>query len=43
MGKEQNAVELTRSLYKEIKAMNCDQMEKVLSNIYEQGAKSCYA
>ena len=40
MEKEQNAVELTRSLYKEIKSMNRDQMEKVLSNIYEQGAKS---
>ena len=40
MEKEQNTVELTRSLYKEIKSMNRDQMQQVLTNIYDQGAKS---
>ena len=27
-------------MYKEIKAMNRDQMQQVLTNIYDQGAKS---
>lgn len=40
MEKEQNTVELTRILYKELKAMNREQMQKVLSNIYQQGAGS---
>ena len=40
MEKEQNTVELTRAMYKEIKAMNRDQMQQVLTNIYDQGAKS---
>ena len=40
MEKEQNTVELTRAIYKEIKAMNRDQMQHVLTNIYDQGAKS---
>ena len=40
MEKEQNTVELTRSMYKEIKSMNRDQMQQVLTNIYDQGAKS---
>lgn len=40
MEKEQNTVELTRSLYKEIKAMNREQMQSVLTNIYQQGAES---
>ena len=40
MEKEQNAVELTRSIYKEIKTMNREQMQKVLTNIYQQGVDS---
>ena len=40
MEKEQNTVELTRAMYKEIKDMNRDQMQQVLTNIYDQGAKS---
>ena len=40
MEKEQNTVELTRSLYKEIKAMNRDQMQRTLTNIYQQGVDS---
>lgn len=40
MEKEQNTVELTRSMYKEIKSMNRDQMQQVLTNIYDHGAKS---
>ena len=40
MEKEQNTVELTRSLYKEIKSMNRDQMQKTLTNIYQQGVDS---
>jgi len=40
MEKEQNTVELTRTLYKELKAMNREQMQKVLTNIYQQGAES---
>ena len=35
MEKEQNTVELTRAMYKEIKAMNRDQMQQVLTNIYD--------
>lgn len=40
MENEQKTVELTRAMYKEIKAMNRDQMQQVLTNIYDQGAKS---
>ena len=40
MENEQKTVELTRTLYKELKAMNRDQMQQVLTNIYDQGAKS---
>ncbi len=40
MENEQKTVELTRSLYKELKAMNREQMQKVLTNIYQQGAES---
>ena len=40
MEKEQNTVELTRSMYKEIKTMNREQMQKVLTNIYQQGVDS---
>ena len=40
MEKEQNTVELTRTLYKELKSMNREQMQKVLTNIYQQGAES---
>ena len=40
MEKEQNTVELTRTMYKELKAMNREQMQKVLTNIYQQGAES---
>lgn len=40
MEKGQNTVELTRSLYKELKAMNREQMQRVLTNIYQQGAES---
>ena len=32
--------ELTRSMYKEIKSMNRDQMQKTLTNIYQQGVES---
>ena len=38
--KAKEGFELPRSLYKEIKAMNRDQMQKVISDIYEKGAKS---
>lgn len=40
MEKEQNTVELTRSMYKEIKSMNRDQMQQVLTNIYDQGLRA---
>ena len=40
MEKEQNTVELTRSMYKELKSMNREQMQKVLTNIYQQGVES---
>ena len=40
MENEQKTVELTRTLYKELKAMNREQMQKVLTNIYQQGAES---
>ena len=32
--------ELPRSLYKELKAMNREQMQNVLTDIYRQGAES---
>ena len=40
MENEQKTVELTRAMYKEIKAMNRDQMQQVLTNIYDQGANN---
>ena len=40
MEKEQKTVELTRALYKELKAMNREQMQKVLTDIYNQGVDS---
>lgn len=40
MENEQKTVELTRTLYKELKAMNREQMQKVLTNIYQQGDES---
>lgn len=39
MSKEK-AFELPRSLYKELKAMNREQMQNVLTDIYKQGAES---
>lgn len=40
MEKDQNNVELTRTLYKELKSMNREQMQKVLTDIYYQGVRS---
>ena len=37
---EEKAFELPRSLYKELKAMNREQMHNVLTDIYKQGAES---
>lgn len=37
---EENGFELSRALYKEIKNMNREQMQKVITNIYKQGAES---
>ena len=37
---EENGFELSRALYKEIKNMNREQMQNVITNIYKQGAKS---
>lgn len=39
MSKE-NGFELSRALYKEIKNMNREQMQNVITNIYKQGAES---
>ena len=36
----EKAFELPRSLYKELKAMNREQMHNVLTDIYKQGAES---
>lgn len=36
----EKAFELPRSLYKELKAMNREQMQNVLTDIYRQGAES---
>ena len=36
----ENHFELPRSLYKELKAMNREQMQTVLTDIYKQGAAS---
>ena len=35
----EKAFELPRSLYKELKAMNREQMQNVLTDIYRQGAE----
>lgn len=40
MVKEQNTLELTRTQYKEFKLMNRAQIQKVLTNIYNQGVES---
>ena len=40
MKKTDTIVDLTRSMYKELKSMNREQMQQVLANIYEQGVKS---
>ena len=40
MENEQNTVELTRALYKELKSMNREQMQRVLTDIYQQGVNS---
>ena len=40
MEKEEQGFELPRSMYKELKAMNREQMQKVLADIYDKGAKS---
>ena len=37
---EENGFELSRALYKEIKNMNLEQMQNVITNIYKQGAES---
>ena len=37
---EENGFELSRALYKEIKNMNREQMQNVITNIYKQGAES---
>ena len=40
MNKPDTIVDLPRSMYKELKSMNREQMQQVLANIYEQGVKS---
>ena len=40
MKKTDTIVDLTRSMYKELKSMNREQMQQVLANIYEKGVKS---
>ena len=40
MNKPDTIVDLSRSMYKELKSMNREQMQQVLANIYEQGVKS---
>ena len=37
---EENGFELSRALYKEIKNMNREQMQNVITSIYKQGAES---
>ena len=37
---KEKSFELPRSLYKELKAMNREQMQNVLTDIYRQGAES---
>ena len=37
---EEKGFELSRALYKEIKNMNREQMQNVITNIYKQGAES---
>ena len=37
---EEKGFELSRTLYKEIKNMNREQMQNVITNIYKQGAES---
>ena len=37
---EENGFELSRALYTEIKNMNREQMQNVITNIYKQGAES---
>ena len=37
---EENGFDLSRALYKEIKNMNREQMQNVITNIYKQGAES---
>ena len=37
---EENGFELSRALYKEIKNMNREQMQNVITNIYKQGSES---
>lgn len=40
MAEEKNGFVLSRALYKEIKSMNRDRLQDVLTNIYLDGAKS---
>ena len=40
MSEEKNGYILSRALYKEIKGMNRDRLQEVLTNIYLDGAKS---
>ena len=40
MAEEKNGYVLSRALYKEIKGMNRDRLQEVLTNIYWDGAKS---
>lgn len=40
MAEEKNGYVLSRALYKEIKGMNRDRLQEVLTNIYLDGAKS---
>ena len=37
---EENGFELSKALYKEIKNMNREQMQNVITNIYKQGSES---
>ena len=34
-----NGIQFTRDLYRKIKSMNRDEMERTVNNIYEMGAK----
>ncbi|SDB41029.1 hypothetical protein SAMN02910317_02054 [Ruminococcaceae bacterium FB2012] len=40
MAEEKEVFELPRSMYKELKNMNRERMQEVLTNIYKQGVQS---